>query len=106
MSADFSQHNPKSSSWEDIFDQITGTGQTLLGAAQDIKEQFTGNAPIDQGDIGGGIGEYEVTGGGGQDNERKQGASPLIWAGIGVVALIAIYFIATSAKKGKQTNTV
>ena len=87
--------------WQTIFDRITGTGTQILGTAQNIKDQFTGNKPIDQGDLGGGMGDYTVTSGV-NDPQAAKSVSPLIW-GMVIVGVVGVtFFIASAAMKKKS----
>lgn len=110
IGANYSQFDNKSSfknatgGWEEWFDKITGTGQEVLGTAQNIKDQFTGNVPIDQGEIGDGFGQWQANSGV-NSNQSGRSTSPLIWGLIIVAGVGTIYFIA-SAFLGKSTKVV
>lgn len=99
--SDFSQH--RNATWQETFDQIVGYGQQGLSTAQDLKDQFTGDKPIDSGNLGGGAGTYEITSGVNRDESKIMGLpTPLFWGILVVAGIGAAYFFASTKKTVKK----
>ncbi len=106
--ADFSQYQSTSTfrnaTWEEWFDKIVGGSQQVLGTAQGVKDQITGNIPIDQGSLGDGYGDYQVNSGV-NDPEARKDTSPLIWGVIILGAVATLYFVGSAALAKNKVAT-
>lgn len=104
--------NAMGNGW-DIFNQIVGVGGTVFNTAGTIGQQIQGNKPLDEGSLGGGIGNYEATSGLNADtNTNKHDEkkvlglpTPLFWGAVILLAVGSVYFIA-SGKMGKAKAAV